>query len=221
MSLDASNINQNSSDKDVTSTYYSTGKTKLEAAQVKNASRAKVYYDPTVSRLYFSRGGEIVGRVLVFLVQLLVITNVVLLSGIAGQALTEQIPFSPLLNALGQPLYTIITILIAVIAISFSFGLLITILLIKKIKSVIAFSVVFLILGNFLVGGLAGLAGWYYFSDTNSTGSQYNLVALICGGAGVVLLSLASVCMIVSARRLRSTLARNFKLSDRVEREHF
>lgn len=96
-------------------------------------------YDSAGVRMYFSSKLEFVGRFLIFIGIIGNAFTFLFFAGVLGVLSTQSIPFSPLINPIGKPIFEAITLLCTVIGMLFLFVFLIVTLVIKRIRSLIIY----------------------------------------------------------------------------------
>ncbi len=170
----------------------------------KQATRKSNFiYDATSTRLCFSNSMDIAARVMWIMSVLLLMASSFFIAVFIGKVLVAATNFSPLLNILADPMFRFMTLSVVLVGILILFAYLITIIVVKTIRSVTIFSIIYLTLGQvYFIGFLVG-AFLLYLGDSSSF---YNLITLALAGLAELLLLIGCFVQLINCHSVRVNL---------------
>ncbi|WP_342252613.1 hypothetical protein [Spiroplasma endosymbiont of Amphibalanus improvisus] len=159
-------------------------------------------YDVSATRIHFTTFGDSMGRGLIIFSQLAAIVSIFLPLGSLSAVLTQIIPFSPELDILAPYIWKLLTVIFAIIGVLSTLLFLIPAILVKNIRSLTIWSIVFLVFGNIfnIILVLVNILN-FLFSDVPGT-----IVGVVSSCLGLILFLLGSLILLTTAKKYRENL---------------
>lgn len=171
-------------------------------------SRRLYNFDAGASRLFFSVGSEILGRILFLGSILCAFVAIFILSGVVGEAFLKTTNLSPLLNIMVKPVYKFFTLLVFVFLVLILFLYMIIALLIRSNRSVFILGCAFLSFGQLLFVGIT--IGT--FVTFNNDKSQYNQIGFVFSVASLLLYNIGNILLVTTARHVKKMNEQQLKI---------
>ncbi|AGM24866.1 hypothetical protein [Spiroplasma chrysopicola] len=154
-------------------------------------------HNPALTRMYFSNGGEIIGRFCILFSQLLMLGVIIIISASFGALAASKLPIPAIFNEFGiaDGAFRAITVVIASCGVIFSLVFVIPTLIVRNIKLVKRVGIIYNTIGILFTVLLLVLSIFCYFYLP----VKFNLPGIILAGGTVILVFIGSLLLWTSA----------------------